>query len=90
MREEEKESLALEAAAAAVAEGRMREEAAVLKAAMVVGAGVDGDGDSVRLNSDSRSAIWNGTGLIPPGNKLVRRRNLSFSSQLSCSYLQQL
>lgn len=63
MREEEKESLALEAAAAAaVAEGRIREEAVVLKAAMVVGAGVDGD--SVRL-SDSRSAIWNGTGLIP-------------------------
>ena len=61
-REEEKESLALEAAAAAVAEGRIREEAVVLKAAMVVGAGVDGD--SVRL-SDSRSAIWNGTGLIP-------------------------
>lgn len=63
MREEEKESLALEAAAAAaVAEGRIREEAVVLKAAMVVGAGVDGD--SVRL-SDSRSAIWNGMGLIP-------------------------
>ena len=64
MREEEKESLALEAAA--VAEGKIREEAVVLKAAMVVGAGVggDGDGDSVRL-SDSRSAIWNGMGLIP-------------------------
>ena len=63
MREGEKESLALEAAAAAaVAEGRIREEAVVLKAAMVVGAGVDGD--SVRLR-DSRSAIWNGTGLIP-------------------------
>ena len=60
MREEEKESLALEAAA--VAEGKIREEAVVLKAAMVVGAGVDGD--SVRL-SDSRSAIWNGMGLIP-------------------------
>jgi len=66
LREEEKESLALEAAAAAaaVAEGKIREEAVVLKAAMVVGAGVGGDGDSVRP-SDSRSAIWNGMGLIP-------------------------
>lgn len=62
MREEEKESLALEAA---VAEGRIREEAVVLKAAMdmVVGAGVDGDSDSdsVRL-SDIRSAIWKWNG----------------------------
>lgn len=60
MREEAKESLALEAA---VAEGRIREEAVVLKAAMdmVVGAGVDGDSDSVRL-SDIRSAIWKWNG----------------------------
>lgn len=60
MREEEKESLALEAA---VAEGRIREEAVVLIAAMdmVVGAGVDGDSDSVRL-SDIRSAIWKWNG----------------------------
>lgn len=60
MREEEKESLALEAA---VAEGRIREEAVVLIAAMdmVVGAGVDGDSDSVRL-SDILSAIWKWNG----------------------------
>lgn len=58
MREEEKESLALEAA---VAEGRIREEAVVLIAAMDMVVGVGVDGDSVRL-SESRSAIWKWNG----------------------------